>query len=96
MNNKLEELSKKLDAEIEKKQEKERREEFVEGEATAAGVWGAIKYGLGYGFVGFLIAGLFELFGWEILKYITLFGSIILGGFIGYSEESQEKRNRLR
>lgn len=99
----LEKLSKKLDEEIEKREkelensrEKERIEQYIESEAAASGIWGAFKYALGYGFVGFLIAALFEAFGWEILKYITFWGSIIIGGFIGYSEASQEKRNKLK
>ncbi len=96
MNNKLEELSKKLDIEIEKKQAKERREEFIESEAASAGVWGAIKYGIGYGFGGFIIGGIVGLFAGNTVALIIFFGGIIFGIFIGYSEESQEKRNRLR
>lgn len=95
MNTKLEELSKKLENELATQQANERHKEFVESEAVAAGIWGAIKYGIGYGLGGFIIGGIVGIFANNAIALIIFLGGIVFGVFIGYSEESQNKRNYL-
>lgn len=88
MNNKLEELSRKLDNEIAEKKAQEIRSANARDAAIASGTWGAIKYGIGYGFGGFIVGGIVGLFAGNTVALIIFFLSIIIGGFVGYSEES--------
>jgi predicted lipid-binding transport protein (Tim44 family) len=92
MNNKLEELSKKLDSEIQQKQEAERIDAANKSQAETAGFWGVfpgLLKGAGY---GFLIALAFEIFGNKTVGGIIFLLAIVIGGVAGYYDSYDKKR----
>lgn len=96
MNKTFEELSKKLDNEINLKEQAERMDAFIENEAESAGRSAAIGGAFKGAITGFLCGGFLSLIGSDSITQgvgvlIIIIGTVI-GGYNGYDVAYRKKR----
>jgi hypothetical protein len=95
MKGKLQELESKLDNAIKNEKERNNREDFIKSEAQMAGLIGAVKWALHYGFFIGIIGAILSIW-WPTIGALIIIGGIVFGGWFGYTMEYDEKESKLR